>query len=108
MLAILPLNSIRQMKSMLIAKAIADTPKKNPEGEYRSDALEPAVTYTAQSSQAQSNATAKRRRKATAPVNTKPIETVSDNNKISIPPTWGEKHYKIKTYTVPETKSTLV
>lgn len=50
MLAILPLNSIRQMKSMLIAKAIADTPKKNPEGEYRSDALEPAVTYTAQSS----------------------------------------------------------
>jgi len=57
----------------LIAKAIADTPKKNPDGEYRSDALEPAVTYTAQSSYAQSNATAKSSSKATAPVNAKPM-----------------------------------
>lgn len=55
------------MKSMLIARAIADTPKKNPEGEYRSDALLPAVTYTAQISYAQRRATAKRRRTATAP-----------------------------------------
>lgn len=55
------------MKSMLIAKAIADTPKKKPEGEYRSDAFAPAVTYTAQSSYAQSNPTARRRRTATAP-----------------------------------------
>lgn len=38
-LADLPLNTILQIKSMLIAKAIADTPKKKPEGEYRSDAL---------------------------------------------------------------------
>lgn len=52
---------------MLIAKAIADTPKKKPEGEYCSDAWRPAVTYTAQSSYAQSSATARRRRKATAP-----------------------------------------
>lgn len=56
------------MKSMLIAKAIADTPKKKPDGEYRSDALELAVTYTAQSSYAQSRATARRSRKATAPI----------------------------------------
>ena len=53
---------------MFIARAIADTPKKKPEGEYRSDALEPAVTYTAQSSYAHSRATARRRRTATAPV----------------------------------------
>lgn len=52
---------------MLIARAIADTPKKNPEGEYRSDAFTPAVTYTAQSSYAQSNPTARRSRTATAP-----------------------------------------
>ena len=64
----LPLKTMRQIKSILIAKAIADTPKKNPEGEYCSDALEPAVTYTAQSSYAQSRATASRSRKATAPV----------------------------------------
>jgi hypothetical protein len=67
----LPLNTILQIKSMLIAMAIADTPKKKPEGEYRSDALEPAVTYTAQSSYAQSRATARRSRIATAPVNAK-------------------------------------
>jgi len=53
---------------MLIASAIAETPKKNPEGEYRSEALAPAVTYTAQSSYAQSRATANNRRKATAPI----------------------------------------
>lgn len=29
----IPLKTIRQMKSMLIAKAIADIPKKKPEGE---------------------------------------------------------------------------
>lgn len=40
----LPLKTILQIKSMLIAKAIADTPKKKPEGEYRSAALAPAVT----------------------------------------------------------------
>lgn len=51
-----------------MARAIAETPKKKPEGEYRSDALEPAVTYTAQSSYEQSRATARRRRTATAPV----------------------------------------
>ena len=45
-----PLNTILQIKSMLIAKAIADTPKKKPDGEYLWDAFEPAVTYTAQSS----------------------------------------------------------
>ena len=56
---------------MLIAKAIADTPKKKPEGEYLSDALEPAVTYTAQSSYAQSRKTARRSRIATAPVKAK-------------------------------------
>lgn len=56
---------------MLIAKAIADTPKKKPEGEYRSDAREPVVTYTAQSSQAQSRATARRSRIATAPAKEK-------------------------------------
>lgn len=50
-----------------MAKAIADTPKKKPEGEYLSDALTPAVTYTAQSSYAQSNPTASNRRTATAP-----------------------------------------
>lgn len=55
------------MNSMLIARAIADTPKKKPEGEYRSDALLPAVTYTAHISYAQRRATAKRRRTATAP-----------------------------------------
>lgn len=64
----LPLKTILHMNSMLIARAIADTPKKNPEGEYRSDAFAPAVTYTAQSSYAQSNPTARRRRTATAPV----------------------------------------
>jgi hypothetical protein len=53
---------------MLIAKAIAETPKKKPEGEYRSDARDPVVTYTAQSSYAQSRATARRSRIATAPV----------------------------------------
>jgi hypothetical protein len=58
---------------MLIAKAIADTPKKKPEGEYRSDAFLPAVTYTAHSSYAQSKATASRRRIATAPVEPKQI-----------------------------------
>ena len=46
----IPLKTIRQIKSMLIARAIAETPKKKPEGEYRSDAFAPAVTYTAQSS----------------------------------------------------------
>lgn len=66
-----PLKTIRQIKSMLIAKAIADTPKKKPEGEYRSDAFLPAVTYTAHSSYAQSKATASRRRIATAPVEPK-------------------------------------
>lgn len=59
------------MKSILIAKAIAETPKKNPEGEYRCGAVEPAVTYTAHSSYVQSNATARRRRTATAPVSKK-------------------------------------
>lgn len=29
----IPLNTILQINSMLIAKAIADTPKKKPEGE---------------------------------------------------------------------------
>lgn len=29
----LPLNTILQIKSILIAKAIAETPKKKPEGE---------------------------------------------------------------------------
>lgn len=53
---------------MLIANAIADTPKKKPEGEYRSEALEPVVTYTAQSSYAQRREPARRRRMATAPV----------------------------------------
>ena len=53
---------------MLIAKAIADTPKKKPEGEYHSVALELAVTYTTQSSYAQSRRTARRSRTATAPV----------------------------------------
>lgn len=67
----LPLNTILQIKSMLIAKAIADTPKKKPEGEYCSDALEPVVTYTAQSSYAQSRATARRSRMATASVEVK-------------------------------------
>lgn len=66
-----PLNTILQIKSMLIAKAIADTPKKKPEDEYRSDALAPAVTYTSQSSYAQSRATARRSRIATAPVEAK-------------------------------------
>ena len=53
---------------MFIARAIADTPKKKPEGEYLSDALEPAVTYTAQSSYAQRRATARSSSTATAPV----------------------------------------
>ena len=52
---------------MLIANAVADTPKKKPEGEYHSDALELAETYTTQSSHAQSR-TARRSRIATAPV----------------------------------------
>lgn len=63
----IPLKTILQINSILIAREIADTPKKNPEGEYLSDALTPAVTYTAQSSYAQSNPTASRRRTATAP-----------------------------------------
>lgn len=40
----LPLKTILQMKSILMASAIAETPKKNPEGEYCSEALGPAVT----------------------------------------------------------------
>lgn len=67
----IPLNTILHMKSMLIAKEIAETPKKKPEGEYRWDAFEPAVTYTAQSSYAQRRATARRRRIATAPATEK-------------------------------------
>lgn len=62
------MKTILQINSILIAREIADTPKKNPEGEYLSDALTPVVTYTAQSSYAQSNPTASRRRTATAPV----------------------------------------
>ena len=41
---------------------------QKPEGEYHSDALELAVTYTTQSSYAQSRRTARRSRIATAPV----------------------------------------
>ena len=53
---------------MLVANAVADTPKKKPEGEYHSDALELAVTYTTQSSHAQSKTARRSRRIATAPV----------------------------------------
>jgi hypothetical protein len=40
----LPLNSILHIKSILMANDIADTPKKNPDGELSSEALAPAVT----------------------------------------------------------------
>ena len=53
------------------AKAIADKPKKKPEGEYRWDAFEPAVTYTAQSSYTQRRATSKSKRTETALVEVK-------------------------------------
>jgi len=47
--------------------AIAETPKKKADGENRSEALRPAVTYTAESSYAHNNDTARRSRKETAP-----------------------------------------
>lgn len=65
------------MKSMLQAKAIAETPKKKPDGEYCSD-FEPVVTYTAQSSYAQSNPTARSSKKATAPANMNQIKRYSE------------------------------
>ena len=43
-LEVLPLNSILHIKSILMANDIADTPKKNPDGELSSEALAPAVT----------------------------------------------------------------
>uniref|UniRef100_A0A0A9E0W6 Uncharacterized protein n=1 Tax=Arundo donax TaxID=35708 RepID=A0A0A9E0W6_ARUDO len=40
----LTLNSILHIKSRLMANDMADTPKKNPDGELSSEALAPTVT----------------------------------------------------------------
>lgn len=63
--------AIMKIKSMLIARAIVDTPKKKSCSEYLSGALDPTVTYTTQNLCIQRRATTRSRRTTTTPTKAK-------------------------------------